>query len=128
MFNTDVFYLAYWPDLEDKMQVQSTFCYEHDNVIVRVPVFFTTDLASIPSVLRSLVPVHGRHTPAAIVHDWLYACKGKLVLPNGTIYRYNRAWADEVFLAAMKVSGVSRIKRYSMYSAVRAGGAIAWRR
>ncbi|WP_372830986.1 DUF1353 domain-containing protein [Pontibacterium sp.] len=76
---------------------------------------FICDLASIPRIFRPVFPVHGKHTRAAVIHDWLYRNKlGK------------RKEADLIFLEAMEELGVSRFKRYTMYAAVRAGGWTYW--
>ncbi len=83
--------------------------------VITVPAGFQMDLASIPRVFRPLFPVHGKHTRAAVVHDWLYAEKiGK------------RKEADQLFLSIMKELGVGWIKRRMMYAAVRAGGWVYW--
>lgn len=82
---------------------------------ITVPAGFQMDLASIPRIFRPMFPVHGKHTRAAVVHDWLYANRiGK------------RKAADELFLDIMKELGVSYIKRHTMYAAVRAGGWLYW--
>lgn len=80
---------------------------------------FETDLASIPRSFHWLIPVNGKHRLAAIIHDWLYAkapdwCTRKL--------------ADQVLLEAMKALGESWWRRTAMYSAVRAGGWLYWRK
>lgn len=126
MFNTKIFQLAYWPGLGKHVQVQVTFTYTYGGIVISVPKYFITDLASVPGVLRSVINTHGNHSPAAIVHDWLYACKGTIRLENKEEFRYTRKWADDVFLEALEVCGVGATKRYTMYSAVRAGGMFAW--
>ena len=80
-----------------------------------VPRGFITDLASIPRILHSLIPVNGRHSPAAIVHDYLYATQ-----------RCTRKQADETFLWAMESLGVNAVRRYAMYAGVRAFGWLVW--
>ena len=80
---------------------------------------FETDLASIPRSFHWLIPVNGKHRLAAIVHDWLYAkapawCTRKV--------------ADQVLLEAMKALGESWWRRTAMYTAVRAGGWLYWRK
>ena len=92
-----------------------------DDVIV-VPKGFQMGLASIPRLLTWLFPVHGKHTRAAVVHDWLYANKGKLLYVT-----YTRKEADFVFKTAMKELGVNWFKRNMMYTAVRTSGWLYWR-
>lgn len=88
----------------------------HDGEAITVPTGFVTDLASIPRIFHSLIPVNGPHSPAAIIHDWLYETQTFL-----------RKEADEIFLEAMRDLGVSWLRRSLMYSAVRLGGWAAWR-
>jgi len=90
--------------------------YESDLLIkpITVPQGFETDLASIPRVFTPLIPKNGRHRAPAIVHDWL--CRNKVTSKKIT---------DQIFLEAMKVSGVPKLRRYAMYWAVRV--ASPWR-
>ncbi|MBU8921770.1 MAG: DUF1353 domain-containing protein [Bacteroidales bacterium] len=79
-----------------------------DLIVVRAG--FETDLASIPRIARFFIVKNGRHRAAAIVHDYL--CRLKL--------DFSRVRADKIFLEAMKLRGVPRIRRRLMYWAVRA--------
>lgn len=90
---------------------------------IRIPHGFVHDLASIPRPLNLLFRKHGRHTSAAILHDWAYHTQGQI---TGKI-KLNRLQSDELFLEAMKASGVGYFKRVSMYYAVRLGGYLAWK-
>ena len=77
--------------------------------LIIVPDGFITDLASIPVIFRSfLLRKNGKHRLAAVVHDFL--CRDK---------SFNRVLADKIFLEAMKLCGVSWLRRSLMYSAVR---------
>ena len=97
------------------LREQLLYSSSKQNRVISAPKGFVCDLTSIPRIFRPLFPVHGKHTRAAVIHDWLYAKKtGK------------RKDADLIFLEAMSELGVSRFKRYAMYSAVRAGGWIYW--
>lgn len=89
--------------------------------LIRVPVDFVSDLASIPAPFRVLIPVNGLHRKAAVLHDWLYFNDGDL-----GIYKYTRAEADALFLQAMTRSGVAPWRRNIMYAAVRLGGWPYW--
>lgn len=82
-----------------------------------VPAGFETDLASIPQLFHSVVPVNGMHRAAAIVHDWLYVTQP-----------CPRADADRIFLEAMANLGVRWSQRWVMYAAVRVGGWLPWSR
>lgn len=88
---------------------------------LKIPKGFVTDLASVPRLFRSLFPAHGSHSPAAIVHDYLYQMKGKIPSKNLT-----RKQCDQVFLEAMKILNVPFWKRHLMYRAVRLGGWTHW--
>lgn len=87
------------------------------NKFIEVPAGFTTDLASIPSVFRILIPVNGRHRLAAILHDYLYQDHPAWC---------TRSIADRIFLEAMVVVGESRMRRWAMYAAVRSCGWMYW--
>ena len=72
-----------------------------------VPVGFETDFASIPRLFWTIVPPHGRHSKAAVVHDYL--CRYKLC---------DSKTAHRIFLEAMEVLDVPKWRRYLMYWAV----------
>ena len=76
--------------------------------VIRVPVGFPTDLASIPRLLWRVFPPFGRYTRAAVVHDWL--CHIRMA---------NSDWAADVFGEAMEVLAVPRWKRRWMVRAVK---------
>lgn len=83
---------------------------------IEVPTGFETDLASIPSGLRSLIRVNGRHRRAAALHDYLY--------------HYgigSRVLADLIFLHAMEDDGVREPERKTLYMGVRLGGGHSWK-
>lgn len=80
---------------------------------IEVPAGFITDLTSIPRIFRSLLPVVGRQTAPAIVHDFLYATQP-----------CSRALADAWFYGAMLSEGVFWPRAFVFYIGVRLG---AWR-
>lgn len=80
-----------------------------------VPADFVTDFASVPSFLWSIFPPSGRHTRAAVLHDWLYV--------SGAT---SRADADGLFRRAMKELGVAGWRRWAMWAAVRLFGGPLW--
>ena len=81
---------------------------------VSVPIGFFTDLASVPRVMRWLVPVaNAKNRRAAIVHDYL--CDPAVQEKYGITQRI----ADEVFREALEVCGVSVIGRWGMWAPVR---------
>ena len=85
--------------------------------VLTIPHGFITDLASIPRVFHGLIPVNGKHRAAAIVHDYLYVTQ-----------IMSRAESDRIFLEAMEDLGVRWSQRWAMYSAVRIGGWLPWRK
>lgn len=89
---------------------------------IRVPVGFKTDLASIPRVLWNVLPPVGRYDAAAVVHDDLYQ--------TGRVYRQpvTRRLADAVLYEAMTACGVSPLTRWVIWSGVRLGGGLVWKR
>lgn len=72
-----------------------------------------TDLASIPLFMAWFVPVNGRHTPAALVHDRLVAASRQ---PGSAPDA--RADADDIFVVAMGEIEVAILRRHLMYAAV----------
>jgi hypothetical protein len=42
------------------------------NEIIKVPVGFVTDFASIPRAFWSILPPIDNYAKAAVIHDWLY--------------------------------------------------------
>jgi Protein of unknown function (DUF1353) len=76
-----------------------------------VPAGFRTDFASVPTVFVWLIPRYGVYTKAAILHDFL--CEEHPV---------SRSDADGIFRRALRELGVSVLRRWMMWAAVRAGG------
>ncbi|MET9732486.1 DUF1353 domain-containing protein [Streptomyces sp. NPDC006458] len=79
-----------------------------------VPVAFRTDFASVPTVFVWLIPRYGVYTKAAILHDYL--CREAPV---------SRADADGVFRRTLRELGVSALRRWIMWAAVRAGSGLS---
>jgi hypothetical protein len=94
---------------------------------ITVPAGFETDFASVPRIFHSFIPPLGKHGRPAIIHDFLYSTEGR---GPGITRRepYSRKEADDIFLEAMKVVGVPRLRRSLMYRAVRLGGGSGWGR
>ena len=84
-----------------------------------VPAGFVTDFASVPRVLIWLIPRYGDYTQAAVLHDWLV--RERVV---------SRSDADGLFRRAMRELGVSRLRRWLMWAAVRLASGVSggsWR-
>ena len=84
-------------------------------VAVAVPEGYVTDFASIPGFAQWMISPFGRHSEAAVVHDWLYT----LGTPGDA---KARKLADKTFRRALKLVGVGFFRRNIMYRAVRMGG------
>lgn len=76
-----------------------------------VPAGFRTDFASVPRLFTWLVPSSGEYTKAAVLHDWL--------LEESGLSRHD---ADGIFRRTMRELGVSDLRRYVMWGAVRIAG------
>lgn len=83
-----------------------------DGAIVRVPLGFVTDLASVPRLLWAVIAPFGLHASAAVLHDWLYRS-------DGARRRFSRRQADRMFREAMVVSGTPKFRAWLMWLAVR---------
>ncbi|NND81643.1 MAG: DUF1353 domain-containing protein [Gammaproteobacteria bacterium] len=87
------------------------------DISVTVPKGFVTDFASVPKSLWSfgLTP-HGRHSRAAVIHDYLYWAQG-----------CTRAQADNIMIIAMQESSVGPIKKTMLSQGVQKFGKRAWK-
>lgn len=94
------------------------------NVAVIAPPHFVTDHASIPALLRGLIPPAGVHSAAAVIHDWLYT----VAEPprKAAAFRKERFRADRIFLEAMRASGVANPARSLLYRGARLFGAMGF--
>lgn len=89
---------------------------------ILVPEGYVTDFASVPRVFWTFFPPSSDYTKAAVVHDYL-CDKAKLSEHN----IIERRKADDIFLEAMEVLGVSWWKRYIIWSSVRLyAGLFVW--
>ncbi len=88
--------------------------------VVRVPVGFVTDFASIPWIVQWRIPKLGPWNRAAVVHDWLYS-QGRF---NGQ--PIPRKMADGVLNEAMSVTVPDHDVRLLIYNGVRLGGWWPW--
>lgn len=85
-------------------------------IAVAVPQGYVTDFASIPGFAQWMISPFGKHSEAAVVHDWLYTLGDKKD-------KKGRRLADLTFKRALKIVGVGWFRRNLMYLAVRVGGA-----
>lgn len=87
----------------------------HSSRFVTVPAGFLSDGATVPRILRSFVGTMGRHSQAAVLHDYLtethlISVKNRLTgeVSDQTI---DRATADRIFYESLEVLGVPVWKR-----------------
>ena len=78
---------------------------------IQVPAGFSTDFASIPRPLWAWAAPHGKHSLAAVVHDYLYLEQ-----------RFSRRVNDAIFYRMLRALGVRPTKAWAMWAAVRIGG------
>lgn len=91
-----------------------SFTYRHEEnpaISVDSSSLAETDLASIPQVMAWFVSRHGRHTPAALVHDQLVRQRRSPA---------DRARADRVFLTALEDLEVPPVRGHLMWAGVTA--------
>jgi len=102
------------PDIK-KFKVFIPFEYhvgsEDSDEIIRIPEGYLSDLASIPPPASWLIPKLGKHAQAGVLHDFMYEH-----------HLYDRKTCDLIFLEAMEVLKVPRLKRILMFRAVRLFG------
>ena len=80
--------------------------------VVTVPAGYKTDLASVPRLLRWIVPVaNAKNRKAAVVHDYLCT--------HGDGVVKNQKQSDKVFREALGVLGLGRFKSGALYYPVR---------
>jgi len=82
-------------------------CYDK---VIRVPVGYRTDFASIPRFFWRILPPAGRYGKAAVIHDFL--CDERPHCCSHVV-------AADVFDEAMEVLGVGKVKRTIMVKAVK---------
>ncbi len=85
--------------------------------IVVVPVGAETDLASVPRLVRGMVPKSGKYSRAAVLHDAGY--RGTLRTVTGERINLIKPLCDKLFLEAMELAGVGKVQRQLMFRAVR---------
>lgn len=91
------------------------------NVAIIVPPHFVTDHASVPYFARWIVNQTGVHSAASVLHDWLYTVAEPPSVQ--TQFRKERYRADQIFLEAMRASGVGYPRRSLLYRSARLAGA-----
>ena len=116
--------MSFKTDLITKRDMSKDFCwilqeplvYENDKYIITVKAGFDFDFASIPWLLRRILPKNGKsYDRAAAIHDGLYASQA---LPKEI--------CDALFLEAMIVDKTNETIADAMHLAVKVGGHSAY--
>ena len=103
-----------------KAKLTDPYDFTLNGVDCRIPTGFTFDWASVPQAFWNIFPPLGRHSWAALVHDWLY--RHHTFDGNSC----TKDFADKAFLFIMKKFGVGFVRRRIMYCAVKFFGRSAW--
>jgi hypothetical protein len=82
---------------------------------VTAPRGLYTDLASVPPPFWSFIGPIGKHLEISILHDYLYMAWTDY---HDTASRQDWRFADKMFAAGLKASGVNCLKRNVMYHIV----------
>lgn len=90
---------------------------------IRIPEGFHTDGASVPRIFWNIFSPWGSYFNAALVHDFLYSKDS-----DATCKVYDRAEADHLFKEAMFNAGVGWVTRQTVYTAVRLGGWMSYKK
>ncbi|PWJ49589.1 uncharacterized protein DUF1353 [Dyadobacter jejuensis] len=93
-------------------------------IVVDIPPGYLTDFASVPQILWSVFPPHGRMANAAVLHDYMYDHR---LFEDELGSRCARVLADTLFLENMFADKVSRPQAYLYYYAVRLFGSKWWK-
>ena len=112
-------------DASSTWTIEEPFDYysELAETVFHIPVGMVTDFASIPRILWNILPpAEGPYAKAAVVHDFLYAHKGKIYGQ-----KLDRGTCDRILLEAMEVSRTGWMQRHSIYRAVRMFGWAVWK-
>jgi hypothetical protein len=100
-------------------KLQDDFSYDNDSIQATVKSGFTTDGASIPKVLWSIVgnPLEDDLLKPSIVHDGLY-----------TLMQLPRFECDKLLKEMLLFNGASKARAYFIYYAVRLFGGSYWKK
>lgn len=108
----------------------------HAGDTIAVPKGMVTDLASIPRLVQGLLPSDGAYAQAALIHDGCYRSRGGYVWRRKVgdfhgLHRQRpltRPECDQLLDEAMADLGIGWPTRWTIWSAVRFGGAGGWGR
>jgi hypothetical protein len=98
-------------------KLQDNFGYENDSIKVTIKSGFITDGASIPKLFWNIIgnPFEDDLLKPSIIHDGLYTCM-----------QLQRESCDKLLKEMLLFNGVSKIRTYLIYYAVRIFGSSHW--
>ena len=106
-------YLAVREVDEKRWELRQDLVYKGNVDYFVVPTEFRTDFTSVPKTVSWLVPRYGRHTKAAVLHDYL--------LEETDVSRCD---ADGIFRRVLRELDVGYVRRRLMWAGVRWAGGI----
>ncbi len=118
--------LAQYEDSEDGCSatlLRDVVYTTRDGWQITVPKGFTSDFASIPRVLWTVIPPRGKYNRPAFVHDLLYRLAP---IDPTTGKRCTQARADHILREACENCDDRFTQRWAIYLGLRAGGFVAW--
>lgn len=86
---------------------------------ITIPAGFRFDLASIPRLFWREISPFELGIAAPLIHDFLYTTGGVVWQNDGSVAKFSKLEADNIFLALMRRDGVPAWKRTVAYKAVR---------
>lgn len=95
----------------DEWRTTQPLAFDEQNREFVVPEDFPTDLVSVPNIVSWFIPRAGRYARAAVLHDYL--------LRNSQRLGIDARQADTCFRRQMQRDGVSLLRRWIMWAAVR---------
>ena len=103
--------------------LKESYLYETPQDYIYIAEKFIHDGASVPRLFWSVsgLAPDGLHRAAALIHDFLYACRGRTKRRM-----YSRKECDQIFMRVMKESGCNSYRVKIAYLAVRMGGWSYW--
>ena len=100
-----------------------------DGAFLRIPPGFVFDGASIPPLVRSLVPsLSTAGSVAFLIHDYAYAQGAQWITPSGARMSISRQRADWIALALCVWLELAEFDALKIYAALRVGGSSSYRR
>jgi hypothetical protein len=109
-----------WWFQAERRYTRAVLLFTVNGYVHSIPAHFYTDGFSIPWGARWLYNRYGAGLRWAVVHDFLYAC------PKS--HSFTKAESDRILYLGLGLDGASKVRKSTIYSAVRIGGQRAWDR